>query len=232
MPRVNALLGATRRRVAAFTLTELLAVTLIIVLLTGLVVGLASYVQTRSARSQVQAQLAVLEAACEAFRSDMDRYPTSSWYRLSTSPAYLYEGHNSALLQQQLVGGGFVNPSGLHIRPFGVGTWNPVCSNALGFGWIRGETVTAILDAWGQPINYYCTYPHNLTNSTQTNYAVCTYPCYANISGVVVVVTCNNPINDSRAIGPQKNLGFDLWSYGPNRRNNEGAVDDLANFQP
>ena len=62
-----------RRQRGSFTLVELLAVTLIIVLLIGLVVGLASYSQTKAGIGRAKAELTVLAAACEGFRSDQGR---------------------------------------------------------------------------------------------------------------------------------------------------------------
>jgi prepilin-type N-terminal cleavage/methylation domain-containing protein len=63
------------RRTAGFTLIELMAVIVIIVILAGMVVGGLGFVNERQARSKAQTQIALLSAAIEEFKLDMGRLP-------------------------------------------------------------------------------------------------------------------------------------------------------------
>jgi len=209
----------------AFTLTELLVVTLLIAVLAGLVVGLAGYVQTRSARSRAQAQMAVIEAACEAFHADVGRYPTSTPGRVvvGTDIAAVENNH---LLFQQLMGGGYVSAASFDVKPTPVSdTWiRPVCDPAVWGGWVITNRYELILDPWGRPYRYYCRYPRPTgVASTETVSGSCDYTYSTN--------TYTGTYTHTREIGPQVNLTFDLWSSGPNRKNEQGRGDDLANFQ-
>ena len=64
-----------RQRSGAFTLVEMLTVIAVIVLLTGMVIGISSSVQYKAAKSQAQGQIAALSAACEAYKADNGSYP-------------------------------------------------------------------------------------------------------------------------------------------------------------
>jgi prepilin-type N-terminal cleavage/methylation domain-containing protein len=58
-----------------FTLVEMLTVIAVIVILTGLVIGISSSVQYKAAKSQAQGVIASLSAACEAYKADNGGYP-------------------------------------------------------------------------------------------------------------------------------------------------------------
>ena len=64
-----------RLRSAGFTLVELLAVTLIMAMLAGIVVGLSGYAARRASESQVQADLQLLRNALEEYRLNLGSYP-------------------------------------------------------------------------------------------------------------------------------------------------------------
>jgi len=66
----------TRQR--GFTLLELLVVVLIIGLLTGIVAPKLMGHLSRSERTAAKAQIDALDKALEAYRIDMDRYPSTS----------------------------------------------------------------------------------------------------------------------------------------------------------
>lgn len=58
-----------------FTLIELLVVITVIVILAGLVLQTAGYVQKKAARSRAEAEIAALSAALESYKADMGDYP-------------------------------------------------------------------------------------------------------------------------------------------------------------
>jgi prepilin-type N-terminal cleavage/methylation domain-containing protein len=64
-----------RRRPAAFTLIELLAVITVIGILAGLTLGAAGAVRRHGANSTAKAEVAALQAACDRYYADNNTYP-------------------------------------------------------------------------------------------------------------------------------------------------------------
>lgn len=64
-----------RQMKAAFTLIELLAVMAIIIILLGLVIGIASNVQGSAARNRAKVEVAALDSALERYKIDNGDYP-------------------------------------------------------------------------------------------------------------------------------------------------------------
>jgi general secretion pathway protein G len=62
-------------KTSAFTLIELLIVIAIISVLAGLVLGAASSVQKKGARSRAEAEIAAIGAALESYKADNGDYP-------------------------------------------------------------------------------------------------------------------------------------------------------------
>jgi prepilin-type N-terminal cleavage/methylation domain-containing protein len=62
----------------AFTIIELLMVMAIIVVLAGLILATASYVQKKGQRSRAEAEIAAISAALENYKADNGVYPKSS----------------------------------------------------------------------------------------------------------------------------------------------------------
>src|SRR5205809_921651 len=60
---------------AAFTLIELIVVTAVIVILTGLVLTTVGYVQKKGARARAETEIAAMSAACESYKADNGIYP-------------------------------------------------------------------------------------------------------------------------------------------------------------
>jgi type II secretory pathway pseudopilin PulG len=230
---------------------ELLAVTLIIVLLAGIVIGVSTYVRLRMMKSRAESDLAVIAAMCEAFKADVGRYPTSSVYRMTSYPAYdyyagWYELYNSSLLGSQLAGGGYLWGK-LAIRTNGATSPFDAChtlTNKSVWWQISATTFTNLLnviaDPWEWPYNYYCTYPVNPTGVATTFTAPCVYNTVVLTNGATNAVTVSTSLYPSHAwMGGQVNLAtFDLWSYGPNMRScpNDSDMpgyndDDLRNFR-
>src|SRR5205807_4071811 len=59
----------------AFTILELLVVMTIIIVLAGLILSTAGYVQKKGARSRAEAEIAAISAALESYKADNGIYP-------------------------------------------------------------------------------------------------------------------------------------------------------------
>ena len=62
----------------AFTIIELLVVITIIIILAGLILSTAGYVQKKGARSRAEAEIAAISAALESYKSENGIYPEYS----------------------------------------------------------------------------------------------------------------------------------------------------------
>jgi type II secretory pathway pseudopilin PulG len=60
---------------ASFTLIELIVVTTVIIILTGLVLTTVGYIQKKGARSRAETEIAAMSAACENYKADNGIYP-------------------------------------------------------------------------------------------------------------------------------------------------------------
>ena len=67
-----------------FTLIELLVVITVIVILAGLVLQTAGYVQKKAARNRAEVEIAALAAALESYKADMGDYPADTNTNVST----------------------------------------------------------------------------------------------------------------------------------------------------
>jgi len=67
-----------RSNSAAFTLIELIVVTAVIVILTGLVLSTVGYVQKKGARARAETEIAAMSAACESYKADNGTYPRNA----------------------------------------------------------------------------------------------------------------------------------------------------------
>ena len=61
-----------------FTVLELLVTIAIIIVLAGLILSTAGYVQKKAARSRAETEIAAISAACESYRADNGIYPKSN----------------------------------------------------------------------------------------------------------------------------------------------------------
>jgi type II secretory pathway pseudopilin PulG len=66
---------ANSRDVSAFTLIELLVVIAIIIILAGLILTTAGYVQRKGARARAETEIAAMSAALESYKADNGIYP-------------------------------------------------------------------------------------------------------------------------------------------------------------
>src|SRR5438067_1999847 len=63
---------------SAFTLIELIVVTTVIIILTGLVLSTVGYVQKKGARARAESEIAAMSAALESYKADNGIYPRSA----------------------------------------------------------------------------------------------------------------------------------------------------------
>ena len=67
-----------RKAARAFTIIELLIVMAIIIVLAGLILATANYVQKKGQRSRAEAEIAAISAALENYKADNGVYPSSA----------------------------------------------------------------------------------------------------------------------------------------------------------
>src|SRR5437763_16930030 len=67
-----------RAAAGAFTLIELLIVMAIIIVLAGLILATANYVQKKGYRSRAEAEIAAISAALENYKADNGVYPSTA----------------------------------------------------------------------------------------------------------------------------------------------------------
>ena len=139
-----------------FTLVELMAVVIIIIILVGLMVFGASYANRKASTEHTAAEIKTLESALEAYRLDIGTYPTF------TPP-----GNNLGVLLGKYLA-----------------SWPT-----------SRRTGNQLFDPFFIAYNYR--FPGTINTASPTNGA----------SG-----------------------GYDLWSSGPNRINDNGGNDDIASW--
>jgi len=74
-----------RNSSAAFTLVELMVVISIILVLAGLVAGIATFAQRKGLRARTQGEISMLSAACENYKIDNGSYPRDRNVAASTT---------------------------------------------------------------------------------------------------------------------------------------------------
>ena len=181
-------------RTAAFTLIELLAVICVIALLTGLLIGVASYSQRKAGVSATRTELYAIAAALEMYKSDYGNYPLSKLERYSQD--YSCEKSNSWILFRALIAG----PK----RYLKLDS-KLLLTDTTHFP----STEKYIADSFGIPLNYYRTQPP-IIDLSFTN-SLCA-PVYSTYYGV------QYPTNFIARGGQINTLNFDLFSYGPDRQ--------------
>ncbi len=136
----------------AFTLIELIVVTTVIIILTGLVLSTVGYVQKKGARARTETEIAAMSAACESYKADNGVYPNNADTnnldpRTSGDPGATAYTLASLYLYKQLSGDTSANrsPTAKSYMVF-----NPkMLLPAGGVG-----TVTAISDPFGNSYGY------------------------------------------------------------------------------
>jgi len=144
------------RRIRAFTLIELMAVVLVILVLAAIGISVAGYVQKKVAIATTKSQIAAIEAALESYKSDWGYYPRTSSSRISSNGSA--ETTNNAILFRALF---------LQSRRY-LNIPAPQVHANLMTTYITNNIVTNIFDVFGKSFNYYCspTTPYSLVNAS------------------------------------------------------------------
>lgn len=87
-------------RTQSFTLIELLAVVTVLLVLAGLMVGVAGYAQKKMGTSSTRAQIVAIGAALEMYKADWGFYPATTPARVSASG--MWEATNNWILYNAL----------------------------------------------------------------------------------------------------------------------------------
>jgi len=139
-----------KRRHNAFTLIELVVVSGLILVLTGLVLSTVGYARKKGARARAETEIAAMSAACESYKADNAVYPFNSATNTLDARSNLDPSAYSTaslLLYEQLSGDLAHNrqPSGKSYFAFKPNMLLP--SGGSG-------TVTAISDSFGNSYGY------------------------------------------------------------------------------
>lgn len=148
--RTSELLRVRKGRLtrSGFTLVELLTVVGIIVILAGLILGTAGYVQKKGARARAETEIAAMEAALENYKADNGAYPESTLgISTNTNP-----GDTGAKILYFALSG---DPNATHPEgethsgtPRTYMEFNPNMLKKT------GTTVDYVQDPWGNPYGY------------------------------------------------------------------------------
>ena len=219
----------------AFTLIELLAVVVVILIVAGLCIRVAGYVQMKVGISSTRAQISALSAALEMYKADVGYYPVTTTARISASG--VCESSNNAALYYALSPMNSVGISNDFSALPNTNIYYTIVRQGrkaylrIPASQIRTNPTTQlanIFDAWGKPINYY--------NSPRAAAG------YGSVGGSQ---------NSGFTLGGQMNsTTYDLFSYGPDGftyagtgatgnpwvsatakwTNPNSAADDIANW--
>jgi prepilin-type N-terminal cleavage/methylation domain-containing protein len=157
---VSSRMNAPRRRLASFTLIELLTVIAIIAILATLVLAAASGLETQAERKRAMAEIDGMSNSLESYKRDNGAYPTASSlvgppngnYQIDPTPntvsGMLYMASSEALYTALSGGlttyGGTTAPTGTVYYPFS--------KKQLGNANASGPTYAQ--DPWGYPYGY------------------------------------------------------------------------------
>jgi len=203
---VRRLIWAGRR---AFTLIELMAVCIIIVILIGLVLGLASSVRRQMNVGTTKATIATLGAAIESYKADWGYFPASTVGRISANG--YWEATNNWLLYRALAGtngrkkymsfpASIVHTNAGCRSLDGATTVTQYWGAASGFTPCTPGGLVNIYDGFNMPLNYY----HSPTTP------------FAMINNSIIGTNGYDCIGYT--VGGQVNVGsYDLFSYGSDR---------------
>lgn len=152
------------RNLGAFTLIELLVVMAIIIVLAGLILGTANYVQKKGYRSRAEAEIAAISAALENYKADNGVYPSDSdtnSFDVATTTKSDYD-KPSLKLYEYLSGDTDDDrtPDGKAFFPFKPNQLTPVDQR---------QKVTALRDPFGNPYGYSTKKASNSASTTGHN---------------------------------------------------------------
>jgi type II secretory pathway pseudopilin PulG len=134
---------------AAFTLIELLTVMAIIIVLAGLILTTAGYVQKKSRLARAEAEIAAISAALENYKADNGIYPRDSAtdaFDVSTTNVSDYDGPSLKLYE-------YLSGDTNHDRIAETKTYFPFKPNQLS-PTDQTQAVTAVRDPFGNSYGY------------------------------------------------------------------------------
>jgi prepilin-type N-terminal cleavage/methylation domain-containing protein len=133
----------------AFTLVELLVVTVIILILAGLILATSNYVQKKGKRSRAEAEIAALSAALENYKADNGVYPrdgVTDGLDVTTTTLSNYPAPSLKLYE-------YLSGDSDHDRVTETKAYFPFKPNQLS-PMDQTKAVTAIRDPFGNPYGY------------------------------------------------------------------------------
>jgi len=205
---VNSMRRLTWVRRKSFTLVELLAVVVVIALLMALVIGVSSYVRVAMARSSARAQIGAMAAALEAYKADWGYYPRTIPARLSADGAkeatnnwYLYRALSGATGKPYMhFPAALIQLNGAPNRGI---PWTNFNNGVVNTNFWFSAGVTNIIDPWHNPYVYY--------NSPTTPFSLVSFCTNLPQGTVQVSWSIGN-----YTLGGQVNVTtYDLFSFGP-----------------
>ena len=133
----------------AFTLIELLIVTAIIIVLAGMILATAGYVQKKGYRSRTEAEIAAICAALENYKADNGVYPrdeVTDNFSVSTTSVSDYDASSLKLYE-------YLSGDTTHDRIAETKTYFPFKPNQLS-PTDQTQPVSAVRDPFGNPYGY------------------------------------------------------------------------------
>ena len=137
------------RKDAAFTIIELLIAIAIIVVLAGMIMATAGYVQKKGYRSRTEAEIAAISAALENYRADNGVYPrdeVTDNFSVSTTSVSDYHAPSLKLYED-------LSGDTTHDRIAETKTYFPFKPNQLNPA-DQTQPVTAVRDPFGNSYGY------------------------------------------------------------------------------
>jgi prepilin-type N-terminal cleavage/methylation domain-containing protein len=219
---------------SAFTLLEMLTVLAIIVILSGIVLGVAGYAQKKSALSRAAGEIAMLGSACESYKSDNGNYPrdvsttgtsvtdiiSPKQHFLATDPTY---APSSLFLYKELTGDKVNNTSGSS-TPDGI-------TDDGGQRYMR-EFDPRILNVKKNPSTKVITQVNYLQDPFGFPYAYSTAAAAAEQKFQKERLLGSTKSRPSGSSLPGFNLGsFDLWSTGGSSAKSNPGSDSAKDLE-
>lgn len=200
-----------------FTLLELLVVIGIISLLAAILIPNIASVNVKAKVSATRALISTIQAGLESYYAVYGDYPPTDLSDLYTGTSNgINNGIESvvACLSDQNKGG-----------PFLLGVSNDkyknldgdTCSTAPTNWWFGDTQLREIVDVWGNPFVYF--HSRDYDNPAKGN----------NYSSTRIGGDAIAPQRDASTATYYNPLTFEIWSFGPDERNNNGLNNKLNN---
>ncbi len=208
------------RRAQGFTLIEMLVVIAIIGVLAGLLIPVLSGFVGTGERAEAQAVIAALKLGIEAYVNDFDDFPPNTLADLGVSANGLNAGNEAlvACLATQQKGGPYYEFREKDLENLD-GDQRPDF-NQSSFG---TREAFEMLDPWGSPYIYFNIRSYKSGDTYQRS--VGTYLLGEEMERVVV-----KPALSEKTGRYYNSTSYQLWSCGPDGKNDNGGGDDIASF--